>query len=94
MQNQTDAILATKVVSWVVCTKRRLRIAELQHALAAEEEDQTYEDGILSEEDIVSVCLGLVRIEPNSTVQLAHETAKEFFEAEKDNAEFLSWREY
>ncbi|KAF6804470.1 ankyrin repeat protein [Colletotrichum sojae] len=40
-----------------------------------------YEDGILSEDDIVSVCLGLFRTEPNSTVQVVHETAKEFFEA-------------
>lgn len=88
-QNETDSRLAMSVISWVVCAKRPLGIAELQHALATEDEEQIYEDNIFSAEDILSVCLGLVRVDAHSNVRLVHQTAVEFFEAEKNNAGFF-----
>ncbi|KAK1845597.1 ankyrin repeat protein [Colletotrichum chrysophilum] len=85
-QNETDARLAMSVITWVVCAKRPLWIAELQHALATEDEEQIYEDNIFSAEDILSVCLGLVRVDAHSNVRLVHQATVESFEAEKNNA--------
>ncbi|KAF5496222.1 hypothetical protein CGCF413_v009137 [Colletotrichum fructicola] len=77
-QNETDARLAMSVISWVVCAKRPLGIAELQHTLATEDEEQIYEDNIFSVEDILSVCLGLPR-----------RTTPDFFRAKT-----LRWQAY
>ncbi|KAJ0109363.1 ankyrin repeat protein [Diaporthe amygdali] len=84
-----DADLGTKVISWVVCAKRPLRVAELQHALAVEDEPQIDEQSLYSQEEILSVCLGLVRIDAESILRLVHQTAVEYFEDEKDKDGFF-----
>lgn len=88
-QDPDDANIGTKVISWIVCAKRPLKMKELQHALAEGNDWQTREENILSEQDILSVCLGLVRKDADSNLRLVHQTAVEYFEGEKDNSGFF-----
>ncbi|KAF6827873.1 hypothetical protein CMUS01_08819 [Colletotrichum musicola] len=78
-QDPDEAELATKVISWVVCAKQPLGIAELQHALAAEHESQIDEDSIFPEEAITSVCAGLVKLDEQKKIRLVHLTTQEYF---------------
>ena len=74
--------LAKQVLCWITCAKRPLTTSELQHALAVEVgEPQLDEDNIPQDEDIVSVCAGLVTIdEESSIIRLVHYTTQEYFD--------------
>ncbi|KAF6830331.1 hypothetical protein CPLU01_07386 [Colletotrichum plurivorum] len=82
-QDPDEAELATKVISWVVCAKQPLGIAELQHALAAEHESQIDDDSIFPEEAITSVCAGLVKLDEQKKIRLVHLTTQEYFEGKR-----------
>jgi hypothetical protein len=61
--------LANDVLSWISHAKRPLRVAELQHALAIEENTTEFsEDYLTSEDNFVSVCAGLVVIDSKSNI--------------------------
>ncbi|KAF6806436.1 ankyrin repeat protein [Colletotrichum sojae] len=77
--------LAKDALSWIVCARRPLRTAELQHALAIEQgTEELDEDNVPAIEDIVSVCAGLVTVEEESRIiRLVHYTAQEYFERNK-----------
>lgn len=83
-QDPDEADLATKVISWVVCARQPLRIADLQYALASENEWQIDEDSVFPEEAITSVCAGLVRLSERKTIWLVHQTTQEYFEGKRD----------
>jgi ankyrin repeat protein len=74
--------LAEHVIIWIAYSKWPLTTKELQHALAIEEgESMLDEENICQIEDIVSVCVGLVTVdEDSSVVRLVHYTAQEYFE--------------
>lgn len=88
-QDPDNAKIATKVILWIVCAKRPLRMKELQHALAEGDDWRTREENIPSEEGILSICLGLVRKDAGSNLRLVHQTAVEYFEGDKDKAGFF-----
>jgi hypothetical protein len=77
--------LAKQVLLWIICAKRPLTTAELQHALAVEtSESQLDKDNLSEVEDIVSVCAGLVTIDEESDIiRLVHYTTQEYFEQTK-----------
>ncbi|KAI9773868.1 MAG: hypothetical protein M1840_006094 [Geoglossum simile] len=74
--------LAKQVLSWIVCARRPLTTAELQHALGVEVgELELDEDNLPQIEDMVSVCAGLVTVDEESgIIRLVHYTTQEFFE--------------
>ncbi|KAK6340292.1 hypothetical protein TWF730_002056 [Orbilia blumenaviensis] len=61
--------LAEKALFWVVHAKRQLTTEELRHALAVEPDTSKLdEDNLVSLEDIVSCCAGLVTVDENSKI--------------------------
>lgn len=80
-QMEAKKTLAKQTLAWVTCSKRALTPQELRYALAIDEWEQDFDDdGLVSLEDIVSSCQGLVVINPETdTVRLVHYTAQEFF---------------
>jgi hypothetical protein len=73
--------LAMKVLSWITHAKRLLSIQELQCALAIKKGKSQLDEGDLPHiGDMVSVCLGLITIDDESTIiRLVHHTTQEYF---------------
>ena len=83
IQSQTSQLrdLGLKVILWLYTACRPLKFDELQHGLAVEEgDDEFYEDGITPVNIIVESCAGLVEIDSNGTIRLAHLFVKEYLE--------------
>ena len=79
-QNNDDYQLARKVLYWIICATIPLNLRMLQHALAVEPFEDTYldHDSIPPGELIISVCAGMVVMQPDSgIVELVHYTAQE-----------------
>jgi hypothetical protein len=85
-QSSDDFELARKVLYWINYALRPLAIKEIQIALAVRPSDNTLdEDGISEEERLLSVCAGLVTIQPESqTIILVHHTTQEYFKRQGD----------
>ncbi|ORY10990.1 hypothetical protein BCR34DRAFT_484890, partial [Clohesyomyces aquaticus] len=81
-QSEEDVDLAERLLSWIVCAKRPLKLIEVQHALAVEEGDvDLIEDGMPDEDLMISACAGLVTTDTKSKIiRLVHYTAQEYFE--------------
>lgn len=81
-QDIEDAGLAKRVLSWLSCALIPLRVVELQHALAITENDLSIdEEAFIDEELLVSVCCGMVIVDPGSDIiQLVHTTAQEYLD--------------
>ncbi|KAL2802705.1 purine and uridine phosphorylase [Aspergillus granulosus] len=81
-QRQGLLELATKVLSWICCSRRLLLATELQHALAVKDKHTDFDK--LSIPDmglIVSVCKGLVIVDgERGTIRLVHYTTQQYFE--------------
>lgn len=77
-----DRELAKKVLSWITFAKRPLTTAEICCALAVEPgEEELDPQNMLDVEDLVSVCAGLVVVDPESAIiRLVHHTMQEYFE--------------
>jgi len=80
-QKPVQADLGKKVISWVTCATRPLRVTELRHALAIEEGDSELDaEGLLDINSLTSFCAGLVVIDAqNNRLSLVHPTANEYF---------------
>jgi ankyrin repeat protein len=80
-QDEEDAKLAERVLSWISYAFRPLTIIEVQHALAVEPGNADFDGDALPDEDVlVSVCAGLVTIDQESIIRLVHYTTQEYFE--------------
>lgn len=81
-QSEHQTKIARLVLAWIVWATRPLSPLELQHALAAAfEEDSFEEDNLLRIEDIISLCAGMVTVDEQSDiVRLEHKTMYEFLE--------------
>ncbi|KAI4130812.1 MAG: hypothetical protein LQ347_003244 [Umbilicaria vellea] len=87
---KTDAALAMKALSWVVCTNRPLTVLEFQEALAIRPKSTEIGAGEQPDLDILlRITAGLITTgasttggEPD-TISLAHKTAYEYFEANR-----------
>ncbi|KAL3445273.1 hypothetical protein BJX65DRAFT_153866 [Aspergillus insuetus] len=73
--------LATRTLSWIVCSHRPLIAIKLQHAFATDGNDQGFDmKDIPDIDDIVSHYLGLLTLDPSSSiVRLVHYTTQEYF---------------
>lgn len=77
--------LAIEALMWITCAKKQLRVSELRCAICVEEDDSDVDEECLPEiEDIISACVGLVRIEENGYVHLLHQTTQTYFDQTKD----------
>lgn len=85
-QRQQYAELGKKVLSWLVHSTRPLRMREVLHALAIDEDDGEFdEEGLLDISTLTSSCAGLVTLDKQqSFVSLVHPTAQEFFQERKE----------
>ena len=83
-QSAEYANLAKQVLCWLLYAARPLTAKELQHALAVEVGDTSFdEDGMPDEGLLVSVCAGMVvHRQDDGLIGLVHYTAKEFLERE------------
>lgn len=84
-QTPDQAELAKQALGWIVCAKRQLTTHELQHALGVViHERQLDQENIPDIADVVSVCAGLVTVDPQSEIiRLVHHTAQDYFERHK-----------
>ncbi|KAH8588258.1 ankyrin repeat protein, partial [Bisporella sp. PMI_857] len=73
--------LAKQVLYWIICARRPLTTAELQHALAVEPgETQLDVENMSQVGDMIAVCAGLVTVDEESRIiRLVHYTAQEYF---------------
>ncbi|CAN9210682.1 unnamed protein product [Alternaria alternata] len=78
--------LARKALSWISLAKRPLTTAEICCALAVEpDEDEVDPENVLTSDDLVSVCAGLVVVDQESAViRLVHYTTQEYLERTGD----------
>ena len=74
--------LAIQVLSWITCAQRPLTTLELQHALAVEPGESDLDpDNFDTVERMISVCVGLVTVDPESDIiRLVHYTTQEYFD--------------
>ena len=78
-QDPEYASLGLKIINWVHHAARPLSLQEIQHALAVEVDDKTFdEEGFPDEELLEPVCAGLITIQEHRTVRLVHYTAQEY----------------
>ncbi|KAL3466857.1 hypothetical protein BJX64DRAFT_301306 [Aspergillus heterothallicus] len=84
-QHPDQAHLATRLLSWLTCSLRPLTLTELQHALAVEIGEDSFDDENLPDVgDMVSACAGLVTYhEESHIITLVHYTAQEYFERQQ-----------
>ena len=87
-QNEDEKELAERILSWISYAFRPLNMAELRHALAViPGEDHFDEANMPDEEDLPSVCAGLIYVEEGSKiVRLAHYTAQDYLESIRDQS--------
>lgn len=77
--------LAQNILSWITGAMRPLKVVELQHALAIEEDEaEIDQDNITPVETMLSVCAGLITVsEQSGVIRLVHQTTQEYFEGKK-----------
>ncbi|RBR20099.1 uncharacterized protein FIESC28_05378 [Fusarium coffeatum] len=79
-QNGKRKDLFKRLLSWVTCAVRPMKESELEHALAVKIGQSGLDKGDIPQE-MVEVCAGLVRIDPESReIRLVHFTTKEYFQ--------------
>ncbi|RAL65362.1 hypothetical protein DID88_000930 [Monilinia fructigena] len=84
-QDANRKSLAMNILMWLSCAKRPLTVCELQHAMAITEldpdENELDEDDFYDQDLLLTVCAGLVVIEPDSgVIRLCHSTLQEYLE--------------
>jgi len=81
-QPPSERDLAQRVLMWIAHAKRPLKINELLHGLAVRPGEFNFdEDNLPCEDLLVEYCLGLVQIDPDSSIiRLVHFTLQEYFE--------------
>ena len=85
-QNEDEKELAERKLSWISYSFRPLNVMELRHALAVTPGEEYFDEANMpDEEDLPSVCAGLIYIEEGSKiVRLAHYTAQDYLESVRD----------
>ena len=81
-QHVEDREMANSVLAWLCHAKRPLTIQDLQHVLSLDGENvEPYPDRVMEQDILLSICAGLVTVDPGSgIVRMVHYTTQEFFE--------------
>ncbi len=71
---------AQKVLKWVACSKRPLRLGELREGVAFQATDKNWDsDKIPDEDTLLRSCRGLVvRDDVEETIRFAHHTVRQY----------------
>ena len=85
IKQQPTEKLALRVLLWIVCAARPLRLKELQHAIAVDEleaDDRSVPEEVLTLPSIfINACAGMVKIdEASNIIGLVHKTTQEYFD--------------
>ncbi|TFK27259.1 ankyrin [Coprinopsis marcescibilis] len=82
IEQQADPLLATRALMWLVHALESMTIDDLRYALATDSVTFQHDSDLLVDaESLVSLCCGLITLEPQSKlVRLVHYTAKDFLE--------------
>ncbi len=85
-QSPQQAELGKRILSWIIHATRPLKVQELRHALAIEDNDEEIDpDGLLDVATLTSFCAGLVIVdEQRGLFSLVHPTTQEYFDERKD----------
>ena len=85
-QSPSRANLAMRIIGWITFAGRRLRVEELRHALAVEEDtSEIDEENLTLVKVILQVCIGLVSLDPaDGTIGMIHVTAYDYFRSLKE----------
>lgn len=85
-QNEDERDLAERILSWLSYSFRPLTLMEIRHALAVTLGEESFDESNMpDEEDLPSVCAGLIYVEEGSQiVRLAHYTAQDYLESIRD----------
>ena len=88
-QHPDQSALAVKVLEWITCAVRPLTLFEMQHALAVEPGDASFDDDNVPGDDLlVTICSGLVTYHQESNVLgLVHYSLQQYFERELERPE-------
>ncbi|TFK21239.1 ankyrin [Coprinopsis marcescibilis] len=80
IEKQDQADLAKRALTWLLNAVESIRMVDLQYALAADSETYEFDEELLVDADtLLSVCCGLVTLEPQSgLVRLVHYTATDY----------------
>ena len=86
-QDVYDLNLAKQVLGWISRAKRPLTVIELQHVIAFTGDSVEIDEADLyAEAELVSVCAGIVTVDPKSNIiRLVHYTTQEYFERIDEN---------
>lgn len=81
-QGQFAQDIAQTIFGWILFSKRPLSLLEIQHALAIEIGESEFDDtNLIDIEQLVSVCIGLVKVDTESnSLKFVHYTTKEYLE--------------
>jgi Ankyrin repeats (3 copies) len=79
-QNENDASLGRKVLSWISYAKRPLTVSEMQHAVKVKTSSTGIEErDLISENILVSVCAGIVTVDRGTNIiRLVHYTTQDY----------------
>lgn len=88
-QNDDDALLARRVLSWISFAERAMTASELRYALAVgdlgTEETVLDEEALIDEDLLVTVCTGIVIVDKESQIiRLIHYSAQEYFDRHRN----------
>ncbi|KAL1874221.1 hypothetical protein VTK73DRAFT_548 [Phialemonium thermophilum] len=78
-QGATLASQAMEILAWVHWAERPLNLTELCHAIATEVGSDEFDDENLPSRNLISTCLGLVRVVPGSLIlRLVHFSLRDY----------------
>ena len=82
-QDEASRELAHQIIWWTACSKRYLKVEELQHAIALFDNQPRFKPSDVTEvSDMLAVCAGLVVLdEGTQVIRLVHKTAQEYLDA-------------
>ncbi|KAH8648264.1 hypothetical protein BGZ60DRAFT_390514 [Tricladium varicosporioides] len=84
-QGPSASKLANRILMWISYAGRPLRVTEMQHALAIRPDTEVLDLSFMPEEDdLTSLCAGLVLIDHKRTLRLVHYSMQEYFESIRD----------
>lgn len=87
-QSKPRSELAHRLIGWVTFAQRRLKIEEILHAFAIEENsDEIDKENVPNADLLIRLCVGLVILDQETrTVAMVHTTAYEFFRSRLQTA--------
>ena len=75
--SQSNSEKAVRILEWIACSFRVLKLYEVQDGIVFENLDAVLDDDSKANRKILQQCKPLVQEGPNNTVEFVHYSAKE-----------------